>query len=130
MSDLSKLLTAEPVLLTDGTSTASLTTAGAVNVAHGEATTTTGTITTSTSTVSVSALDGYTGAQRFFLGWAQVWSGKARPEEAKRLLAVDPHSPTEVRANAVRNCDEFHEAFGVTEGDGMWLAPQDRVHIF
>ena len=75
-------------------------------------------------------LDGYTGAQRFFLGWAQVWSGKARPEEAKRLLAVDPHSPTEVRANAVRNCDEFHEAFGVSEGDGMWLAPQDRVHIF
>ncbi|GAB3450099.1 M13 family metallopeptidase [Phycicoccus ginsengisoli] len=78
----------------------------------------------------VPELDGYTGPQRFFLGWAQVWSGKARPEEAKRLLAIDPHSPTEVRANAVRNCDEFHEAFGVTEGDGMWLAPQDRVHIF
>ena len=75
-------------------------------------------------------LDGYTGPQRFFLGWAQVWSGKARPEEAKRLLAIDPHSPAEVRANAVRNCDEFHEAFDVTEGDGMWLAPEERVHIF
>jgi len=75
-------------------------------------------------------LDGYTGPQRFFLGWAQVWSGKARPEEAKRLLAIDPHSPTEVRANAVRNCDEYHDAFGVTEGDGMWLAPEERVHIF
>ena len=75
-------------------------------------------------------LDGYTGPQRFFLGWAQVWSGKARTEEAKRLLAIDPHSPTEVRANAVRNCDEFHEAFGVAEGDGMWLAPEERVHIF
>jgi putative endopeptidase len=75
-------------------------------------------------------LDGYTGTQRFFLGWAQVWSGKARTEEAKRLLAIDPHSPTEVRANAVRNCDEFHEAFGVVEGDGMWLAPEQRVHIF
>ncbi len=75
-------------------------------------------------------LDGLTGAQRFFLGWAQVWSGKARPEEARRLLAIDPHSPTELRANAVRNCDEFHEAFGVTEGDGMWLAPEERVHIF
>jgi putative endopeptidase len=75
-------------------------------------------------------LDGYTGPQRFFLGWAQVWSGKARPEEAKRLLAIDPHSPTEVRANAVRNTDEFHEAFGVTEDDGMWLAPEQRVHIF
>ena len=75
-------------------------------------------------------LDGYTGPQRFFLGWAQVWSGKARTEEAKRLLAIDPHSPTEVRANAARNCDEFHEAFGVVEGDGMWLAPEQRVQIF
>ena len=75
-------------------------------------------------------LDGFTGAQRFFLGWAQVWSGKARPEEAKRLLAIDPHSPMEVRANAVRNSDEFHEAFGVQEGDGMWLAPEQRVRIF
>ena len=75
-------------------------------------------------------LEGYTGPQRFFLGWAQVWSGKARTEEAKRLLAIDPHSPTEVRANAVRNCDEFHEAFGVVEGDGMWLAPEQRVQIF
>jgi putative endopeptidase len=46
------------------------------------------------------------------------------------LLAIDPHSPTEVRANAARNCDEFHEAFGVREGDGMWLAPEQRVHIF
>jgi putative endopeptidase len=75
-------------------------------------------------------LDGFTGPQRFFLGWAQVWSGKARPEEAKRLLAIDPHSPMEVRANAVRNCDEFHEAFAVQEGDGMWLAPEQRVRIF
>ncbi|HEV7145488.1 MAG TPA: M13-type metalloendopeptidase [Pedococcus sp.] len=78
----------------------------------------------------VDELDGYTGPQRFFLGWAQVWCGKARPEEARRLLAVDPHAPTEVRANAARNCDEFHEAFGVREGDGMWLAPDERVHIF
>ena len=79
---------------------------------------------------AVAELEGYTGPQRFFLGWAQVWSGKARTEEAKRLLAIDPHSPTEVRANAVRNCDEFHEAFGVVEGDGMWLAPDQRVQIF
>jgi putative endopeptidase len=75
-------------------------------------------------------LDGFTGPQRFFLGWAQVWSGKARPEEARRLLAIDPHSPMELRANAVRNCAEYHEAFGVTEGDGMWLDPQKRVQIF
>lgn len=78
----------------------------------------------------VPELDGLTGDQRFFVGWAQVWSGKARPEEAKRLLAIDPHSPTELRANAARNCDEFHAAFGVREGDGMWLAPEQRVHIF
>ena len=78
----------------------------------------------------VPELDGLTGPQRFFVGWAQVWSGKARTEEAKRLLAIDPHSPMEIRANAVRNCDEFHEAFDVREGDGMWLAPEQRVRIF
>ncbi|KQZ88864.1 peptidase M13 [Phycicoccus sp. Root563] len=78
----------------------------------------------------VAELDGLTGPQRFFVGWAQVWSGKARTEEAKRLLAIDPHSPMEIRANAVRNCDEFHEAFDVREGDGMWLAPDQRVRIF
>ncbi|WP_406830130.1 M13-type metalloendopeptidase [Pedococcus sp. KACC 23699] len=78
----------------------------------------------------VPELEGLTGPQRFFVGWAQVWSGKARTEEAKRLLAIDPHSPMEIRANAVRNCDEFHEAFDVREGDGMWLAPEQRVRIF
>ena len=75
-------------------------------------------------------IDGATGEQRFFLGWAQVWRGKARREEAERLLALDPHSPTDLRANAVRNLTEFHEAFGVAEGDGLWLAPQERVRIF
>jgi putative endopeptidase len=75
-------------------------------------------------------LDGFTGAQRFFLGWAQVWKGKARPEEAVRLLAVDPHSPQDVRGNAVRNLSEFHEAFDVAPGDGLWLEPDERVRIF
>ncbi len=75
-------------------------------------------------------IDGFTGDQRFFLGWAQVWKGKARPEEAKRLLAVDPHAPVELRANVVRNLAEFHDAFGVTEGDGLWLDEQERVRIF
>ncbi len=75
-------------------------------------------------------IDEATGEQRFFLGWAQVWRGKARREEAERLLALDPHSPTDLRANAVRNLTEFHEAFGVAEGDGLWLAPQERVRIF
>ena len=75
-------------------------------------------------------IDGWTGDQRFFLGYAQVWQGKAREEEAKRLLAIDPHAPADLRANLARNADAFHEAFGVVEGDGMWLAPQDRVRIF
>ncbi|MEO6790666.1 MAG: M13-type metalloendopeptidase [Ornithinibacter sp.] len=75
-------------------------------------------------------LDGATGEQRFFLGWAQVWRGKARREEAERLLALDPHSPSDLRANAVRNLTEFHEAFGVVDGDGLWLASEERVRIF
>ncbi|WP_433016295.1 M13 family metallopeptidase [Kribbella sp. CA-294648] len=72
-----------------------------------------------------------TGAQRFFLAWAMGWSTKAREAEAIRRLAIDPHSPPEFRCNAVaRNIDAFHEAFGVTENDGMWLAPEDRVRIW
>ena len=75
-------------------------------------------------------LDGRTGEQRFFLGWAQVWRGLSRRAEAERLLNLDPHSPMDLRANAARNLTEFHEAFDVREGDGMWLAPDDRVRIF
>ena len=75
-------------------------------------------------------LDGYTGAQRFFLGWAQVWSGAAREAEAKRLLAIDPHSPQDVRGNAARNLTEFVEAFDVQPGDGMWIDESERVRIF
>ena len=75
-------------------------------------------------------LDGWTGDQRFFLGWAQVWRGVARQAEAERLLALDPHAPMDLRANAVRNITEFHEAFGVVPGDGLWVAPEDRVRIF
>jgi putative endopeptidase len=76
-------------------------------------------------------LDGFTAAQRFFLGWAQVWRTKAREAETIRRLAVDPHSPPEFRCNAVvRNIDAFHEAFGVAAGDALWLAPDDRVRIW
>ncbi|MFD1054669.1 M13 family metallopeptidase [Terrabacter terrigena] len=75
-------------------------------------------------------LDGFTGPQRFFIGWAQVWKGKAREAEAIRLLAIDPHSPQDVRGNAVRNLSEFHEAFAVKPGDGLWLEPDERVRIF
>ena len=74
--------------------------------------------------------DGLTGEQRFFGNWARVWCGDARTEEAVRLLSIDPHSPQDVRANAVRNIDAFHTAFGTREGDGMWLDPQQRVSLF
>ena len=75
-------------------------------------------------------IDGFTGPQRFFIGWAQVWRGKAREAEAIRLLAIDPHSPQDVRGNAVRNVSEFHEAFAVNPGDEMWLPEEERVRIF
>ena len=76
-------------------------------------------------------MDGLTGAQRFFISWANSWQQKARQEEAIRLLAIDPHSPPEFRCNQiVRNIDAFYEAFGVTESDALWLDPADRVTIW
>jgi putative endopeptidase len=75
-------------------------------------------------------LDGLTGEQRFFLGWAQAWRAKSRQAEAIRLLAIDPHSPPEFRCNIVANLAEFHQAFGVQPGDGMWRDPADRVVIW
>ncbi|ACZ30135.1 Neprilysin [Xylanimonas cellulosilytica DSM 15894] len=76
-------------------------------------------------------IDGLTGLERVFLGWAQVWQSKGRDEEVLRRLATDPHSPNEFRCNGiVRNVDEFHDAYGVREGDALWLAPEDRVRIW
>ncbi|PAY23417.1 peptidase M13 [Dietzia natronolimnaea] len=76
-------------------------------------------------------IDGLTGLQRLIASWAIVWRTKTRAEEAARRLAVDPHSPPEFRCNqVVKNLDDFHEAFGVTEADGMWLAPEERVSIW
>ena len=75
-------------------------------------------------------IDGLTGSQRVFLGWGQVWRTVTREAEQIRRLAIDPHSPPEFRANVVRNLDEFHDAFGVTDGDGMWLDEHQRVRIW
>ncbi len=76
-------------------------------------------------------IDGLTGLQRVFYGWAQVWRTKARTEEAIRRLTIDPHSPPEFRCNAVvRNIDSFHEAFDVTPEDALYLAPENRVRIW
>ncbi|WP_458115092.1 M13 family metallopeptidase [Arthrobacter sp. D2-10] len=76
-------------------------------------------------------IDGLTGIQRFFYSWAECWRQNIRPEEAARRIAIDPHSPNEFRCNqVVRNLDEFHEAFSVTDSDALWLAPADRVRIW
>lgn len=76
-------------------------------------------------------IDGYTGEQRLFMGWAQVWRGKARDAETIRLLAIDPHSPAEVRGNApLTNLPGFYEAFGIKPGDKMYVAPEQRTTIW
>jgi putative endopeptidase len=76
-------------------------------------------------------LDGLTGEQRFFASWAAGWRQVIRTEEAVRRLATDPHSPNEFRTNAIaKNLDSFHAAFGVTEEDGMWMPPAERVSIW
>ena len=76
-------------------------------------------------------LDGFTGLQRVLLGWAQVWRAVTRDEEAVRRLAVDPHSPPDLRCNAVvTNLDAFHDAFGVQETDALFTPPGQRVRIW
>ena len=76
-------------------------------------------------------IDGLTGVQRVYFGWAQVWRTKSRDAEAIRRLAVDPHSPPEFRCNGViRNIDSFYEAFEVGETDELFLEPAARVRIW
>jgi len=76
-------------------------------------------------------LDGLTGQQRFFASWAAGWRQVIRQEEAIRRLATDPHSPNEFRTNAIaKNLDSFHDAFEVTEDDGMWMPAAERVSIW
>ncbi|MEO6205920.1 MAG: M13-type metalloendopeptidase, partial [Mycobacteriales bacterium] len=75
-------------------------------------------------------IDGLTGDQRFFVGWALAWRVASREQEAIRRLTVDPHSPPEFRANVVRNIAAFHDAFETKPGDGLWLDPQERVTIW
>jgi putative endopeptidase len=76
-------------------------------------------------------IDGLTGDQRFFLSYAHSWRNKNRPEEVRRRIAIDPHSPDEFRCNQiVRNVQEFYDAFSVTDKDELWLAPAERVRIW
>lgn len=75
--------------------------------------------------------DGVTGTQRFFIGFAHVWRAKTRPEETLRRITMDTHSPPEFRVlGTLVNTDAFVDAFGVSEGDGMWVDPEDRVRIW
>jgi putative endopeptidase len=78
-----------------------------------------------------SVINGFTGEQRVFLGWAQVWRGKARDDSTIVQLKTDPHSPSEVRGNAtLKNQPGFYEAFSVKVGDKMYLPPTERVTIW
>jgi predicted metalloendopeptidase len=76
-------------------------------------------------------IDGFTGEQRFYLVWVQVWRGKVREDEAIQRIKVDPHSPPAVRGTApLVNQPGFYSAFGVKSGDKMYLAPDQRVIIW
>ena len=76
-------------------------------------------------------MDGFSGMQRFFLGWGQVWGEKAREEAVRSQIAGDPHSPAKFRINGVvRNVPEFYEAFKIKPTDSLYLAPDKRVKIW
>ncbi|WP_084420222.1 M13 family metallopeptidase [Henriciella litoralis] len=76
-------------------------------------------------------IGGYTGDQRFFMAWAQVWRSKYRDEALRNQLLTDPHSPAEYRVNGiVRNFDEWYDAFDVTEDDALYLPPEERIRIW
>ena len=76
-------------------------------------------------------VDGMSGEKRLMLSWAQIWRNKVRPEEMRRRIATDPHSPAEFRCNQIlKNFTPFYEEFGVTENDALWLAEQSRVQIW
>jgi len=76
-------------------------------------------------------IDGTTGDQRFFLGWAQVWRQKIRQETLVKQLHTDPHSPATARVNFVlRNVDAWYDAFDIQPGDKLYVKPEDRVRIW
>ncbi|MBV9881783.1 MAG: M13 family metallopeptidase [Sphingomonadaceae bacterium] len=73
---------------------------------------------------------GFTGDQRFYLGWAQVWRRKYREANLLQRLLTDPHSPSEQRAAVVRNLDPWYDAFHPAPGSYLYLAPAQRVRIW
>ena len=76
-------------------------------------------------------IDGFTGDQRFFLGFGQVWRSIMRPDALRQQLMTNPHSPGNVRAFApLRNIDAWYSAFDVKEGDAEYVKPEERVRIW
>jgi putative endopeptidase len=75
-------------------------------------------------------IDGFTGDQRFFLGWAQVWRRNYREANLRNRLITDPHSPSKQRAWVMRNLDKWYEAFQPKPNGKMVLKPEDRVRIW
>ena len=75
-------------------------------------------------------IDGFTGDQRFYLGWAQVWRQNYREANLRQRLMTDPHSPSEQRAAVVRNLDPWYAAFNPAPGSSLYLAPARRVRIW
>ena len=75
-------------------------------------------------------IDGTTGDQRFYFGWAQVWRRSYREANLRQRLLTDPHSPSEFRTAIVRNLDPWYSAFDVQAGQKLYLAPPERVRIW
>ena len=76
-------------------------------------------------------IDGFSAIQRFYLAYANLWAGNIREEEILNRTMTDPHSLGKLRVNAtLRNIVEFYEAFGVKEGDKMWMPENERVIIW
>ena len=75
-------------------------------------------------------LGGFTGDQRFYLGWAQIWRRKYREANLIQRLLTDPHSPSEQRAAVVRNLDPWYSAFRPGTGQALYLPPERRVRIW
>jgi predicted metalloendopeptidase len=76
-------------------------------------------------------IDGLTGDQRFFMAWAQVWKSKYRDEALVNLMKTNPHSPAMYRINGpLRNLNEWYDAYGVKQGDLLYIAPDKRVRIW
>ena len=75
-------------------------------------------------------IDGFTGDQRFYLGWAQVWRRNYRDANLRNRLLTDPHSPSQQRAWVVRNLDPWYAAYQPKPGETLYLTPEQRVRIW